>query len=124
MCGHYEGIDERVIQLEIDEEISIGDYVLTSGAPAAAVFVDAVSRFVPGVIGHPDAVYQDSFHDPEGFDGPKFTKPVEFEGLKVPEVLLGGHHAKIEEWRGVQARTKRKQFRPDLNSSFPETNAS
>jgi len=108
VCGHYEGIDERVIDLEVDEEISIGDYVLTNGAAAAVVLVDAVSRFVPNVIGHPDAVYQDSFHQEEGFDGPCYTRPEDFEGHLVPKVLLNGHHAEIEKWKKEKARKKRR----------------
>ena len=113
VCGHYEGIDERIIDLEVDEEICIGDYVLTSGAPAAIVLVDSVVRFLPGAIGHPEAVEQDSFE--EGFfDTPHYTRPPEFEGLKVPEVLLSGNHAAIEAWRKKQALTKTEEVRPDL----------
>ncbi|MBM3191163.1 MAG: tRNA (guanosine(37)-N1)-methyltransferase TrmD [Chlamydiae bacterium] len=113
LCGHYEGIDPRAISLEVDEEISIGDYVLTSGAPAALVVVDAVIRFLPGVIGHPDAVRQDSFE--EGiFDNVHYTRPPEFEGLKVPEVLVNGHHREIEKWKKQQASEKTQKVRPDL----------
>lgn len=113
LCGHYEGVDERVLELEVDEEISIGDYVLTSGAPAAVVLVDSVTRFLPGAIGHPDAVKQDSFE--EGiFDSPHYTRPEEFEGIKVPEVLLCGHHQEIEKWRRKKAEAKTKEVRPDL----------
>lgn len=116
VCGHYEGIDERVIDLEVDEEICIGNYVLTSGAPAAIVLVDAVVRFLPGVIGHPDAVNQDSFE--EGmFDAPPYTRPPEFEGLKVPEVLLSGDHGAIHKWRKKQALIKTQKVRPDLLES-------
>lgn len=106
ICGHYEGIDQRVIDSEIDEEISIGDYVLTSGAPAAIVFVDAVCRFVPGVIGHPEGPYKDSFHGDETFEGPQYTRPFEFEGKKVPEVLLNGNHKEIEKWKNTQGKKK------------------
>lgn len=113
ICGHYEGIDERVISLEVDEELCIGNYVLTSGAPAAVVVVDAVVRFVPGTIGHPDAVNQDSFE--EGlFDAPPYTRPPEFEGLKVPDVLLSGDHGAIHAWRKEQAVHKTHKVRPDL----------
>lgn len=113
VCGHYEGIDERVVDLEVDEEICIGSYVLTSGAPAAAVVVDAVVRFVPDTIGHPDAVNQDSFE--EGvFDAPTYTRPVEFEGLVVPEVLRSGDHGAIQKWKKQKAFTKTEQVRPDL----------
>lgn len=114
LCGHYEGVDHRAIELEVDEEISIGDFVLTSGCPAAAVFVDATCRFIPGVIGHPEAVYQDSFHEDEVFDGPAYTRPRAFEGLEVPEVLLGGHHKEISAWRKEWAKEKRQKVRPDL----------
>ena len=99
LCGHYEGVDERALQLEVDEEISIGDYVLSNGCAAAIVLVDAVCRFIPGVIGHPEAVEQDSFQ--QGiFDSPHYTRPEEFGGWRVPKVLLSGNHKKIDEWRG------------------------
>lgn len=120
VCGHYEGIDERIIDLEVDEEICIGDYVLTSGAPAAIVLVDSVVRFLPGAIGHPEAVEQDSFE--EGFfDNPHYTRPPEFEGLKVPDVLLSGDHAAIEAWRKKQALAKTEEVRPDLLKACSET---
>lgn len=113
LCGHYEGVDERVIQSEIDEEISIGDYVLTCGCAAAIVLVDAMARFIPGVIGHPDAVQEDSFQ--EGiFDSPHYTRPEIFEGTEVPAVLLGGNHAEIRKWRRAQALNKTRRVRPDL----------
>lgn len=113
VCGHYEGIDERVIALEIDREISIGDFVLSNGALAAIVVTDVVARFVPGVIGHEEANRKDSFE--EGiFDCPHYTRPEEFEGLTVPSVLLSGHHAEIEKWRKEQALKKTRRVRPDL----------
>jgi tRNA (guanine37-N1)-methyltransferase len=113
LCGHYEGVDERVIEKDVDEEISIGDYVLTSGCAAAIVLVDAVSRFIPGVIGHPDAVREDSFE--EGiFDAPHYTRPEVFEGTSVPQVLLDGNHAEIRKWRKTQAIKKTFRVRPDL----------
>ncbi len=111
LCGHYEGIDQRIIDLEVDEEISIGDYVLTSGAPAAMVFVDAVSRFLPGVIGHPEGPYNDSFHGSETFEGPQYTRPFEFEGEMVPEVLVNGNHKEIEKWRSTKGIEKLKALR-------------
>lgn len=120
LCGHYEGIDERVIEKEVDEEISIGDYVLTNGCIAAIVVIDALSRFIPGVIGHPDAAQEDSFQ--EGmFDSPHYTRPEEFEGMRVPPVLLQGHHAEIRKWRRAEALKKTKRVRPDLlgDSSEP-----
>lgn len=113
LCGHYEGVDERVIQSDVDEEISIGDYVLTNGGVAAIVLVDAVARFIPGVIGHPEAVFADSFQ--EGiFDAPHYTRPEVFEGMEVPAVLREGHHAKIEAWRKSEALKKTRRVRPDL----------
>lgn len=115
LCGHYEGIDERVLQLEVDEEISIGDYVLSNGCVAAIVLVDAVSRFIPGVIGHPEAVAEDSFS--EGiFDAPHYTRPERFEGMEVPEVLRSGNHAAIAKWRREQAIEKTSRVRPELLS--------
>ena len=113
LCGHYEGIDERAIVSEVDEEISIGDYVLTSGCPAAIVLVDSVSRFVPGVIGNEDAARQDSFENGI-FDAPVFTRPPLFEEMEVPKILQSGNHAEIEAWREKTAREKTEQVRPDL----------
>lgn len=113
VCGHYEGLDERVIQKEVDEEISIGDYVLTNGCIAAIVLIDATCRFIPGVIGHPDAVQEDSFQTGM-FDAPHYTRPEIFEGMNVPEVLLGGNHAEIEKWRKAEAEKKTRRVRPDL----------
>lgn len=112
LCGHYEGIDERALK-EVDEEISIGDYVLTSGCAAAVVVIDALARFIPGVLGHPDAASEDSFQ--EGiFDSPHYTRPENFEGEDVPAVLLGGNHAEIRKWRKAQALNKTRRVRPDL----------
>ena len=112
LCGHYEGIDERALD-EVDEEISIGDFVLTSGLPAALVVIDAVARFVPGVIGHEEAAAQDSFEDGL-LDCPHYTRPASFEGKEAPEVLLGGNHAKIEAWRRERREEKTRRVRPDL----------
>lgn len=118
LCGHYEGIDERALK-EVDEEISIGDYVLTSGCAAAIVLVDAMARFIPGVIGHPDAVQEDSFQ--EGiFDAPHYTRPEIFEGAEAPRVLLGGNHAEIRKWRKAQAVNKTRRVRPDLLKNVGE----
>src|SRR3989344_3639211 len=105
LCGHYEGVDQRAIALEVDEEISIGDYVLTNGCAAAIVLIDAVSRFIPGVIGHPEAVKEDSFQDGI-FDAPHYTRPEVFEGIEVPQELLSGNHAEIRQWRKDQAMKK------------------
>ena len=113
LCGHYEGIDERALEQEVDEEISIGDYVLTSGCPAAIVLVDTVSRFVPGVIGNDEAVKQDSFENGL-FDAPVYTRPPVFNGKEVPQVLQNGHHAEINAWREKIAREKTARVRPEL----------
>ncbi len=115
VCGHYEGIDHRVIETLIDEEISIGDYVLTNGAIAAAVLCDAVIRLLPGALGDAQSAIEESFSDPNLLEAPCYTRPVEFEGMKVPEILLSGNHAKIAEWRHEQAIVRTKQNRPDLN---------
>lgn len=113
VSGHYEGIDERIRETRIDREISIGDYVLTNGTLPAAVLIDAISRQIPGVLGEQKSLTQDSFSDTLlGF--PQYTRPVEFEGKRVPEVLLSGNHAAIEAWRQEQRREKTRQRRPDL----------
>jgi len=113
ICGRYEGVDERVIEYLADGEISIGDYVLTGGEPAAWVIVDAVSRFIPHVVGKAESVRQDSFFNGL-FDHPHYTRPRSFRGLKVPDVLFSGDHKRIEEWRGIKALEKTWVFRPDL----------
>lgn len=112
LCGHYEGIDERILD-EIDEEISIGDYVLTSGCGGAAILVEATARFVPGVLGHPDSASKDSFE--RGLLGyPQYTRPEIYEGKVVPPVLLSGDHEKIAQWRRNKALEKTKRVRPKL----------
>lgn len=113
LCGHYEGVDERALSTDVDEEISIGDYVLTNGCLPAIVLVDALVRFVPGVIGHEFAASEDSF-EAGIFDCPHYTRPELFEGQSVPEVLLSGNHKKIEEWRYQEALKKTRRVRPDL----------
>ncbi len=117
LCGHYEGVDQRVIDSEVDEEISIGDYVLTNGCLPAIVLIDAVTRFIPGVLGHEEAAAKDSFQE-GGFEGPQYTRPEEFEGRSVPEVLLGGNHAVIEEWRAEQGLKKTRLVRPELTGAY------
>lgn len=105
LCGHYEGVDERVIKSEVDEEISIGRYVLTNGCLASLVVIDAMVRFIPGVLGHEESALLDSFQ--EGFiEGPAYTRPEEFEGMVVPEVLRSGHHAEITKWRREKGMEK------------------
>ncbi len=113
LCGHYEGIDERVIELSIDREISIGDYVLTGGELPAMVLVDSVARYVDGVLGCDESVTEESFSE-NLLEYPQYTRPQVFEGLSVPEVLLSGHHKNIEKWRREKAIEITKKFRPDL----------
>jgi len=113
ICGHYEGVDHRVVEHLADAEVSIGDYVLTNGGIAAAVFVDAVARLLPGVLGHEQSAGDDSFS--EGLlEGPQYTRPAEFRGWKVPDVLLSGNHAQIAAWRKEQAKQRTRANRPDL----------
>ena len=113
ICGHYEGVDHRVIEHLVDLEVSIGDYVLTSGAIAAVVLVDAVVRLLPGALGHEHSALDDSF-SAELLEGPQYTRPADFRGWKVPEVLLSGNHAEIAKWRKEQALNRTKENRPDL----------
>ena len=113
LCGHYEGVDQRVIDHLVDDEISIGDYVLTNGAIAAAVVADAVVRLLPGVLGDKNSAPDDSFSSGL-IEFPHYTRPVEFRGWRVPDVLLSGHHAEIAKWRREQALAKTKRVRPDL----------
>lgn len=112
LCGHYEGVDERVMDI-IDEEISIGDYVLTGGELPAMVLVDCLSRFIPGVLGCSESAEEESFS--QGLlEYPQYTRPAEFRGKAVPEVLLNGHHANIQAWRKAQAIKKTQAVRPEL----------
>jgi len=113
LCGHYEAVDERVIQMLIDEELSIGDYVLTGGELAALVVIDAAARLLPGVLGDEESAYRDSFGDGL-LDHPHYTRPAEFSGMKVPEVLLSGNHAEIEKWRRREALRATLIKRSDL----------
>lgn len=113
ICGRYEGVDERVMEHLATEEISVGDYVLTGGEPAAWVIIDAVSRFVPGVVGKAQSVNQESFI--EGlYDYPQYTRPRDFKGMTVPGVLFSGDHGKIRDWRRRKALEKTWHLRPDL----------
>jgi len=113
LCGHYEAIDERVIDALIDEELSIGDYVLTGGELAALVVIDAAARLLPGVLGDEESAYRDSFGDGL-LDHPHYTRPAEFLGRKVPDVLLGGNHAAIEKWRRRESLRATLRKRPEL----------
>ncbi len=126
ICGRYEGVDERVSQFLADEEISIGDFVLSGGELAAAVVVDAAARLIPGVLGNEESSKQESFSalgDDSGargiLDCPHYTRPAVFRGWSVPEVLLGGNHAAIRKWRGEAALEKTNRLRPDLLDSEP-----
>lgn len=113
VAGHYEGFDERIFSYA-DEQISIGDYVLTGGELPAMVLVDAVVRLIPGVLGGEASAHDESFSDPNLLEYPHYTRPVEFRGERVPEVLMNGHHAEIEKWRAERAAEKTKEYRPDL----------
>ena len=116
LCGRYEGVDERVVDGLPAEEISIGDYVLSGGELPALVLIEAVTRLVPGVIGREASHQQDSFSDPELLDHPQYTRPREFRGMAVPDVLVGGDHAEIAAWRRTAAEEKTRRNRPDLTS--------
>lgn len=113
LCGRYEGVDERMIEQQVDEEWSLGDYVISGGELAAMVCIDALSRLIPGVLGHEDSAQQDSFSDGL-LDCPHYTRPEEFNGLAVPKVLLNGNHQEISDWRLEQSLLRTWQRRPDL----------
>ncbi|MCU0771192.1 MAG: tRNA (guanosine(37)-N1)-methyltransferase TrmD [Verrucomicrobia bacterium] len=116
ICGSYEGVDERVREALVDDEWSIGDYVLTNGALPAMVVIDVVARLIPGVLGDDESAKDESFS--RGLlEYPHYTRPAEFRGMKVPEVLLSGHHAEIEKWREQQARRLTRERRPDLTET-------
>ncbi len=106
ICGHYKGIDQRVIDKFVTKEISIGDYVITGGETAAIVVIDAIVRLLPGVLNDSESALTDSFQTESGFDAPAYTRPAEYEGLKVPEVLLNGNHKDIAQWRMEQGKKK------------------
>ncbi|MEO6694292.1 MAG: tRNA (guanosine(37)-N1)-methyltransferase TrmD, partial [Ignavibacteria bacterium] len=110
ICGHYKGIDERVISKLVTKEISIGDYVLSCGDIAAYVFIDSVARLIPGVLGDGESAITDSFQVETGFDYPQYTRPEIYEKLKVPPVLLSGNHKEINLWREKKAKAKYKKF--------------
>ena len=121
LCGHYEGIDERIIDLCVDEQISIGDYVLTGGELPAMVLVDSILRYVPEVLHSSESTLEESFGDGL-LEYPQYTHPREFMGLSVPEVLLNGNHAKIAEWRQQKRVEETKKYRPDLYKKYVKAN--
>lgn len=114
LCGHYEGVDHRVVEALVDLELSIGDYVLTNGAIAAVVVADAVVRLLPGVLGDARSPEVESFSDPALLEAPHYTRPAVFEGMAVPDVLQSGNHAKIDQWRREKAAERTRANRPDL----------
>ena len=113
VCGRYEGVDQRVIDELIDEEISIGDYVLAGGELAAMVVIESLSRFIPGVLGNPESLATES-HTSGTLEHPQYTRPAEFRGLKVPEILLSGHHEEVERWRDEESHRLTRERRPDM----------
>ena len=113
LCGHYEGVDQRALDTCVDEEISIGDYILTGGEPAAMVLIDSVSRFIPGVLGSAESPEEESFSDGL-LEYPQYTRPRDLDGLLVPEVLLNGNHARIKAWRRMESLKATLLNRPDL----------
>ena len=117
LCGHYEGIDERVLEEIVTDEISIGDYVLTGGELPAMVLIDCLSRFIPGVLGSEESA-EDESHANGLLEYPQYTRPADFRGLTVPEILLNGHHANIQKWRHEQAMEKTRSIRPCLLGTF------
>ena len=114
LCGHYEGIDHRVVEALVDDEISIGDYILTNGAIAANIFVDAVVRLIPGVLGDERSAAEDSFSGESLIEAPCYTRPPDFRGMKVPDILLSGHHARIAAWKKAEGLRRTRENRPDL----------
>jgi tRNA (guanine37-N1)-methyltransferase len=114
VCGRYEGIDQRVIDHFIDEEVSLGDFVLLGGEVAAAAIIEGVGRLLPGVLGNPVSYAHESFRGDGLLEEPVYTRPAEFRGWKVPEVLMSGDHARIEEWRAEQRILRTRDRRPDL----------
>ena len=122
VCGRYEGVDQRVIDMYIDEEVSLGDYVLAGGEVAAAAAIEGVARLLPGVVGNPESTEHESFRDGL-LEEPAYTRPAEFEGHGVPEVLLSGDHGRIEEWRQHQREKRTKERRPDLLANGNESEA-
>ena len=122
LCGRYEGVDERVSEHLVTDQISVGDYVLTGGELPALSIIDAVTRFLPGALGDPDGAYDDTFGNGL-LEYPHFTRPEEFRGWRVPEILLSGNHAAIAKWRKEQSLARTRLHRPDLIDDQPSINA-
>lgn len=122
VCGRFEGVDQRVIDGYIDEEVSLGDYVLAGGEVAAAAAIEGIARLLPGVVGNPDSTKQESFRDGL-LEEPVYTRPATFEGVSVPEVLLSGDHGRIEAWRDEQRLRRTRERRPDLMSNGKESDS-
>jgi len=118
VCGRFEGVDERVAEHLVDEEVSLGDFVLAGGEAAALAIVEGVARLVPGVVGNPESTEAESFRDGL-LEEPQYTRPAEFEGWEVPEILLSGDHGRIAEWRREQRLARTRERRPDLLGDFP-----
>jgi tRNA (guanine37-N1)-methyltransferase len=114
LCGHYEGVDHRIVEALVDDEISIGDYVLTNGAVAAAVVCDAIIRLLPGALGDERSNIEESFSNPQRLEAPAYTRPIDFQGMTVPEVLISGHHGNIQAWKNARALERTRANRPDL----------
>ncbi len=114
LCGRYEGLDERIIEKHVDLEISVGDYVLTGGELGALIMIDSITRLLPGVLGNSDSAQQDSFSEDGLLDCPHYTRPEFWNEMRVPEVLMSGHHAKIKEWRRQMSLLRTKSRRPDM----------
>ena len=121
LCGHYEGIDERALESIVTDYVSIGDYVLTGGELPAMVVIDSVSRLVPGVLNNDESAQTESFSDGL-LEYPQYTRPANYKGMEVPEVLLSGHHGNIEKWRHEKALERTKKYRPDLYEKYMAEN--
>ncbi len=122
VCGRFEGVDQRVIDKHIDQEVSLGDYVLAGGEVAAAAAIEGVARLLPGVVGNPQSTERESFREGQ-LEEPVYTRPAQFQGMTVPEVLLSGDHGRIEEWRAEQRRARTRERRPDLVSNGEESDS-
>jgi tRNA (guanine37-N1)-methyltransferase len=122
VCGRFEGVDHRVVDLFIDEEVSLGDYVLAGGEVAAAAVIEGIARLIPGVVGNPDSTRSESFRDGL-LEEPVYTRPAVYDGHPVPDVLLSGDHARIEEWRREQRLSRTRERRPDLLPNGTETDS-